>query len=152
MARGNQRDKAREATQKKLAAQVSPPPRPVISALSEALISPAQRKKEKTTVTLLSAQRAALGHALPYLGGCCSLLPPGGGGGGGRRQKERKKKGQARCTALLTPSLLNVQKSKNTKTGAEMQRDKDQVAEMMRKKQAAGKAQPPSQGATCRGA
>ncbi|KAH9908101.1 four F5 protein [Xylariomycetidae sp. FL2044] len=32
------------------------------------------------------------------------------------------------------------QKSKNTKTGSEMQRDKEAVAEMMRKKQAAADA------------
>lgn len=35
-----------------------------------------------------------------------------------------------------------AQKTKNNKTGSEMQRDKDQVAAMMREKQKAGKATP----------
>jgi hypothetical protein len=41
---------------------------------------------------------------------------------------------------LLMTSPPTAQKSKNTKTGSEMQRDKEQVAAMMREKQKAGKA------------
>lgn len=50
---------------------------------------------------------------------------------------------QPPCTALLTSyPRPTTQKSKNTKTGSEMQRDKEQVAAMMREKQKAGKALP----------
>lgn len=45
--------------------------------------------------------------------------------------------------ALLTRwAVASPQKSKNTKTGSEMQRDKDQVAAMMREKQKAGRHHP----------
>lgn len=44
--------------------------------------------------------------------------------------------GSGEITDHMMPSL---QKSKNTKSGTEMQRDKDSVAEIMKKKQQAGK-------------
>lgn len=141
MARGNQRDKAREATQKKLAAQVSPP-RDHSSLPFCGLNFPGPGPEKKITLTLLSAQRAALGHAL------ATPCPPGRllpalAAGIKKQGMEEKKEGRAVVQALLTPSLANVQKSKNTKTGSEMQRDKEQAAAVMRQKQLAGKAQPP---------
>ena len=56
----------------------------------------------------------------------------------------RREKKPAHCTVLLTPFLRSptAQKTKNTKTGSEMQRDKEQVAAMMREKQKAGKTAP----------
>ncbi|KAI0852107.1 hypothetical protein F5Y00DRAFT_228667, partial [Daldinia vernicosa] len=48
---------------------------------------------------------------------------------GNQREKAREKNLKAQA----------AQKSKNSKSGTEMQRDKEAVAEMMRKKQAAGK-------------
>ncbi|KAI5862354.1 putative serf family protein [Durotheca rogersii] len=49
---------------------------------------------------------------------------------GNQRDKAREKNLKAQAS----------QKHKNTKTGAEMQRDKEAAAEMMRKKQAAADA------------
>ncbi|XXG97041.1 hypothetical protein Hte_003335 [Hypoxylon texense] len=49
---------------------------------------------------------------------------------GNQRDKAREKNLKAQA----------AQKSKNTKSGTEMQRDKEAVAEMMRKKQAAADA------------
>ncbi|KXJ96927.1 hypothetical protein Micbo1qcDRAFT_155638 [Microdochium bolleyi] len=56
---------------------------------------------------------------------------------GNQRDKAREKNLKAQAG----------QKSKNTKTGSEMQRDKEAVAEMMRQKQAAADAKRAEAGA-----
>ena len=68
------------------------------------------------------------------MGGGCPLCR--------RKGEEEKEKKPTRCTALLMTYRRSpvTQKSKNTKTGSEMQRDKESVAAMMREKQKAGEA------------
>lgn len=141
MARGNQRDKAREANQKKLASQVSPhrvplskPNLPVAFAASLPWADPQTLNRP--------VGRSLRGPSSALPGGCHRLC----------RRRENK---TGPCTALLTsyPRCPATQKSKNTKTGSEMQRDKEQVAAMMREKQKAGKGPLPSglsQGTTVR--
>lgn len=130
MARGNQRDKAREATQKKLASQVSPHR---VQSSQPDLPVPLWPHFPGPAPKLLSAQRAGLqrGPALPSRAAATDFTA-----------RENK---TAPCTALLTsyPRFPATQKSKNNKTGSEMQRDKEQVAAMMREKQKAGKALSP---------
>lgn len=166
MARGNQREKAREANQKKMAQQVSPARLPRRRGPECSLPSPTSdlpptvRRPDGSASKPSPRTRPDWPHGgregrfgahikkgqttKPYSVPFVAALPP---------SQERGTSGD--CVYLLTrPAFLPaLQKSKNDKSGFEMQREKEAVAAKMREKQKLGRpgATPPPPTTPARG-
>lgn len=115
MARGNQRDKAREANQKKMASMVSLP----------------TRHPHSRNVPRIDIRSGSTPPLRPVDWHDRSSKRYGRGGGAAARASSRRTRDRIADTRGL-------QKKGNAKSGSELARDKEIAAQKMREKQAAG--------------